>query len=58
MEDLYASVLSWGMADREYIPFPESKAVEEYRDLVDPNSLLANVAAVFQEVVSLLNYLV
>ena len=55
MESLYASIQSWGTEEEDGINFPERKRVGEYRDPVDPTSLLANFAAVLLEVKSLLN---
>ena len=55
MEALYASMRSWGTEEEGNIPSPSCKGVDEYRDPVDPTSLSANFAAVFPEVVSLLN---
>ena len=54
-EALYASVRSWGTEEEGETTFPYWKGVEEYQDSVEPTSLSANFAAVFPEVVILLN---
>ena len=56
MEDLYASVHSWGTEEKYAITFQTWKGVDEYQDPVETTSLSANFAAVFPKVASLLNY--
>ena len=56
IEALYTSVRSLGTKEEDDISFPYWKGFDEYRDLVDPASLSDNLAAVFLEVLSLLNY--
>ena len=55
-EALYESVRSWGMEEEDNINFTDWKGVDEYRDTVDPTSLLYNSAVMFTEVASLINY--
>ena len=55
MEDLYASARSQGTEEEDNIYFPTWKETDGYQDTVDTTSLLANFAAMFPEVTSLLN---
>ena len=55
MEDLYASIRSQGMEEEYDIRFPDWKGVDDYQDFVEPTSLSANFAAVFSDLLSLIN---
>ena len=46
IEDLYASVQSWGSEQEGNLPFPSWKGVDEYQYPVDLTSLSANFVAV------------